>query len=334
MLSFAWIWMFLALPLPFFVRLWSPKSDEKPLSLKIPHFDTVLSAGRSRMGSSTSLMLLTWLIWILLIIATARPIWIERSAEIPATGRDMIVAIDASGSMRHADFAQSSDSRFTIVQDIAGAFIERRTGDRVGLIIFGTQPYLHAPLTFDTKTVAQFLNETVVGMAGQRTAIGDTIAMAVKVLRERPASSRVLVLLTDGANTDGYLDPIQATQLAVRYGVRVYAIGIGQDLELMGSQTSRRGTSGNTNDLEYIAEVTGGAYFHALDPDTLRGVYHQIEQFEPIAIDDRRFLLAKELYFYPLALALTIFLFLVFLRWSGNTELLPKFLRPSQDAIH
>ncbi len=311
MLKFEWIWMFLALPLALLVRLAMPEFESRPMSLRIPHFSSV----RDVSGSSTSLpsavALAMLAAWIFLVAAAARPVWIEHSDDIVATGRDMILAIDASGSMKHTDFAYGQNSRFEAVQEIAGDFLRNRRGDRIGLIIFGTRPYLHAPLTFDTETVAQFLHETQVGFAGQRTAIGDTVGLAVKVLRTRPQSSRVLVLLTDGENTDGQISPRQAAQLARESEVRIYAIGIGDELISKTNPLGQRRVSS----LEHFAEMTEGAYFHASDPDSLRRVYELIDEFEAIDVEDRRFLNSMELYPWPLAIAVALFALAMSLRW-------------------
>ena len=317
MLKFAWIWMFLALPLPLIVRRWYPKFDCKPISLRIPHFTSVLEAGGSGASSARISVLAVALAWIFLIAAASRPTWVELSDNIAASGRDMILAVDASGSMKHNDFTRGQRSRFSAVQEIAGNFVRGRKGDRVGLIVFGTRPYLHAPLTYDTDTVAQFLDETRVGFAGQRTAIGDTIGLAVKVLRDRPQASRVLVILTDGENTDGQISPAQAAQLAQRHDVRVYAIGIGDALS--GSATAY--TQRRIDSLQHIAKETQGSYFHASDPESLAQIYDLIDEFEPIDFDDRRFVASTELYAWPLALALGLFALVIWMRWMPKLKL-------------
>ena len=259
--------------------------------------------------------------WLLLLTAAARPLWLEHSTDFQATGRDLLVAVDISGSMKEKDMTASGQSRFEVVQNIAGEFVKRRHGDRVGLILFGTTPYLHAPLTFDVDTVALFLDESRVGFAGSRTSIGDTIAMAVKVLRDRPATNRILVLLTDGDNTSGHLNLGQAKTLAVEFGVRVYAITIGPQQLLQGSRIDLARGVGTKPVLQEIAEATGGVYYHADDAVKLEEIYQSIDKFEPVEIDDSSLLTATELYPWPLALTALLIALTLFIRSVPLAEL-------------
>lgn len=142
-----------------------------------------------------------------------------------------MLAVDLSGSMEMEDFVVADQvvNRLVATQQVAGQFIERRTGDRVGLILFGEKAYLQAPLTFDRTTVRTLLDEAVIGLAGDKTAIGDAIGLAIKRLRNNPAHQRVLILLTDGANTAGEIPPLQAAELAAQEGLRIHTIGVGAD---------------------------------------------------------------------------------------------------------
>lgn len=306
MLKIAWYWMFALLPLPVLVRMWIPKRKVQERSLKIPFFRAVSGEDLSSGALSKWIVITATVIWILLVLAASRPIWIDEKVEIPVTGRDMLVALDISGSMQQQNFSMDNRSRFETVREMAGEFVSRRVGDRVGLILFGSLPYLYAPLTFDVQTVVNFLEGTHVGFAGQRTAIGDTIGLAVKVLRERSAENRILILLTDGENSAGSVEPLQALQLAVEHGVRIFVIGIGLD-------HSRSGVSSGSyaSVLPQIAESTGGVYFHASDASALKEIYEQIDAYEPIEAEPRIRSRAIELYPWPLALALCGFLLLV-----------------------
>ena len=302
MLDLQWLWVLLILPLPFVVRHFLPKRESRALSLKVPFFREVNDQRFSATAPSTSVLCMTVSIWLLLVIAAARPVWIEESVSVPITGRDLLIALDISGSMQQRGFSTGNESRFSAVQKIAGEFIAKRTGDRVGLILFGSQPYLYAPLSFDLDTVTEFLGHARVGFAGQATAIGDTIGLAVKVLRERSAQNRIMILLTDGDNSAGAIDPLDGMQLALEHGVRIFVIGIGID--------HKRSGGGGQNVLPGIAEKTGGFYFHASDAKALQEIYQIIDQYEPIEADAQTHLVVTELYPWSLALAMLIAAFL------------------------
>ena len=306
MLKFEWLWVLLVLPLPIVVHKLLPKRESRPPSLKVPFFREVSDRRFTVTAPSSAILSLAAVIWVVLVCAAARPVWIEESVQIPTTGRDLLIALDISGSMQQQDFAAENYSRFDAVQAIAGEFVTRRTGDRVGLILFGSQPYLYAPLTFDLDTVRDFLDHARVGFAGQQTAIGDTIGLAVKVLRERSAENRILILLTDGDNSAGAIDPLEGMQLAVEHGVRIFVIGIGVNHSSPEAANRRASYV-----LPQIANATGGIYFHAADAKTLEEIYHAIDQFEPIEAESRSRQLVTELYPWPLAVAmlLTIILF-------------------------
>jgi Ca-activated chloride channel family protein len=213
-------------------------------------------------------------------------------------------------------------SRLTLVKHLLGDFLEGREGDRVGLILFGSQAYLQAPLTFDRRTVRTWLDEARIGIAGKNTAIGDAIGLALKRLRQRPAQSRVLILVTDGANNGGRIDPLTAARLAAEEGVKIYPIGIGADPE----QTGSLGILGVNPSLDLdepalkaIAETTGGRYFRARDGAELQAVKETLDQLEPVEQQPTQARPAQALYSGPLALALILSLLLVVQeRWPNN----------------
>ncbi len=317
MLKFVWIWMLVLLPLPVMVRWLVPKSDQILPSLKAPFLHEVAESGLTADAPSPASIVLAAVLWIALVISSARPVWVHESMEVPISGRDILIALDASGSMDQQDFSESKRSRFEVVRRIAGDFVLRRKGDRVGLILFGDLPYLYAPLTFDVDTVHEFLSTSRTRFAGARTAIGDSIGLAVKVLRDRPAENRILILLTDGENSAGSIEPLQAMQLAVDHGVRIYTIAIGA---LPDAPSTAGGIVGGV--LGRIAVSTGGIYFHASNPRDLERIYDEIDRFEPIEDESARKVIAKELYPWPLTLSLLSLLILVFwnyiLVWLGD----------------
>ncbi len=302
--------MFAALPLPLLIRRFFPKYSDKESSLVVPFFHEVSEQFSKTQSKSILWLSLAILAWISLVLASARPQWIDEKVNVSVTGRDLLIALDISGSMQQMDFSVSNTSRFEAVRQIAGDFMRRREGDRVGLILFGSQPYLYAPLTLDVDTVVEFLNGSQVGFAGQRTAIGDTIGFAVKVLRERPAENRILILLTDGENSAGSLEPLQAMQLAVEHGVRIFVIGIGPNYEP--SQRTNPAFQSRFV-LPTIAESTGGVYFHASNSRMLEDVYKTIDQFEPIEGDEKTRTSVAELYPWPLGFSIFMLAFVILL---------------------
>ena len=301
MFKFQWLFVFLALPLPYLIHRYLPKRESRPPSLKVTFFREVNDRGLAVSAPSRVMISLAALVWVALVCAAARPLWIEENVQVPVTGRDLLIALDISGSMQQQDFSAGNRSRFSAVQEIASEFVARRKGDRVGLILFGSQPYLYTPLTFDLDSVVEFLSHARVGFAGQQTAIGDTIGLAVKVLRERSAENRILILLTDGDNSAGKIEPLEGMQLAVEHGVRIFVIGIGIDHTSAVASNRRR-----TNELPKIAQTTGGVYFHASNAKALEEIYTAIDEFEPIEADSHSRLLVKELYPWPLALAMVL----------------------------
>lgn len=232
MFEFAWPWVFALAPLPWLLRLVLPAADSGEAALKVSFLDELESLA----GRRARARLPAWrqqvrfaLLWFLLLLAAARPQWVGEPLPLPASGRDLLLAVDVSGSMDYRDMRWQDDeiSRLELIKKLFGDFIEDRRGDRVGLILFGSQAYLQAPLTFDRHTVRVWLDEAQIGIAGKNTAIGDAIGLAVKRLRQRPAESRVLVLITDGANTGGQIAPQIAAQLAAEQQVKIYTIGVG-----------------------------------------------------------------------------------------------------------
>ncbi len=310
--QFLWPWMFLLLPLPLLVAWTLPRARSRSqAALRMPFFQAMRGAlimprQRARLWS-----LLAALGWLALVGAAARPQMIGESIQLPLTGRSLMLAVDISGSMLTEDMVigNRTVSRLTAVKAVAGDFIERRKGDRIGLILFGSQAYLQAPLTFDRKTVRTLLDEAQIGLAGKQTAIGDAIGLAIKRLRQQPASNRVLVLLTDGANTAGNVDPLKAADLAAQEGIRIYTIGVGADNSLINTPfgvIQAGGSDLDEDSLKAIAAKTGGEYFRARDVQGLSKIYHLLDRIEPASKDKLSWRPVTELYGWPLAAALLL----------------------------
>ncbi|MCF7979693.1 MAG: VWA domain-containing protein [Chromatiaceae bacterium] len=311
-LALAWPWLLLALPLPWLVRLALPRAEAAaPAAVRVP-FYRLLSQGQTYQEAAPRrwTLLLALLAWLLLVLAAARPQWLGEPVALPMAGRDLMLAVDISGSMTEEDMVIRGQlvDRLMAVKAVAGDFIKRREGDRVGLILFGQQAYMQTPLTFDRSTARTLLFESAVGLAGRETAIGDAIGLAVKRLRDQPTEERVLVLLTDGANTAGSIAPLKAAELASAAGVRVYTIGVGSDpragFGAFGLSMGRNPIDEAT--LSAIAEQTGGRYFRARDVSELQGIYAALDELEPVESDQQTFRPVDELFAWPLGWALLL----------------------------
>lgn len=317
MFQFEWVWLFLFSPLPWVIRLLLPAAETRSAALKIPFYHQWLAAhgGKSQYITNNSpLRYLYYFAWLLLITAAAKPVWIGDPVSLPTTGRDIMLAIDLSGSMEQADFVLNGErvDRLTAVKAVAGDFIVRRKGDRIGLILFGKRAYVQTPLTFDLKTVQFMLNESEIGLAGKETAIGDGIGLAVKRLQERPQESRVLILLTDGANTAGEVEPIKAAELARDAGLKIYTIGVGADSmdvqTFFGTQRFNPSADLDEATLTTIAKTTGGMYFRAKDTLGLENIYAKLDALEPAAQEAETMRPETALYYWPLLVAVCLVL--------------------------
>ncbi len=336
MMTLAWPWALAFVLLPWMVRRWAPPASNSSFrAMKVPHFEDIMTFQSSQLGVTRSKHSpLFWagiFIWSALLLAAARPQWSGDPVGLPTSGRDLMLAVDISGSMKIPDFSVKGQevTRLEVVKAAAGEFIARRTGDRVGLIVFGSQAYVQTPLTFDRDTVKGMLTETEIGLAGQETAIGDAIGLSVKRLKEQPAGSRVLVLLTDGANTAGEVSPTQAAVMAEEQGIRIYAIGVGADrmeiASFFGTQTVNPSRDLDEDTLRQLAQRTGGLYLRAKDKEGLTRVYEELDRLEPATTETELFRPTTEFYIWPLgfALALSCVLAMSFI-WKREWVLRPR----------
>ncbi len=316
MIHFEWPWSALLLPLPLLVRyLLKPIETSHEAALRVPflHQFSQQQDDARHVDIKRGLLWFTIIAWILLVLSAMRPQWLGDFIEIPVSGRDLMLAVDLSGSMEEQDFVVKDQQvdRLTATKWVAGQFIERRVGDQIGLILFGEQAYLQTPLTFDRVTVKTLLYESAIGLAGQSTAIGDAIGLAVKRLRDKEEQSRVLILLTDGANTAGAVEPIDAAELAAREGLKIYTIGIGADemivRSIFGSRRINPSADLDEKTLKAIASKTGGQYFRARDTQQLEEIYAVLDELEPLEKDVQRFRPQSALFYWPLALATLLF---------------------------
>lgn len=320
MFEFVYLWIFFLLPLPLLIRYLLKAKQINYTQVWIP-----LAEGLSEQQSSSPKgylkSIIPWLAWLLLLTALARPVWFGDPIRLQQQSRDMMISLDLSGSMQEVDMPLNGQTvdRLTLLKDLLKTFIEQRQGDRLGLILFADHAYLQTPLTFDLKTIQQMVDESEIGLAGSNTAIGESIAMAIKRFVENKNEQRVLILISDGANNSGSIEPIQAAKQAAKNNITIYTIGIGAE------QMIKRGIFGNQRinpsaDLDEkalteIATLTGGKYFRARNQTELQNIYQTLNQLEPIDSDFIAFRPEKDLFYWPLSTALILLsLFALYLK--------------------
>ncbi|MGL1958515.1 MAG: VWA domain-containing protein [Colwellia sp.] len=313
MISLAWPWLLLLLPLPLFVY-WLPAKNKNKhtTALKMPVLiEAQIVTTQSSKNQKMPLIILS-LCWLLVVLALSRPQWLGEAIDIPTEGREMMIAVDLSGSMQVEDMSLNGRTvnRLDMLKNVLGSFIERRVGDRLGLILFADDAYMQTPMTFDRKTVKQMLDESVLGLVGRKTAIGDAMALAVKRFDAKQESNKVLLLLTDGQNTAGKISPEQALELAVAKNITIYTIGIGADVmlqqSLFGTRRVNPSSELDEQSLANIAEKTGGKYFRAKDSQGMSQIYHLLDQLEPVEQDQQQMRPLSALFYWPLSAALIL----------------------------
>jgi Ca-activated chloride channel family protein len=323
-ISFLWPWALAAFPLPFLLRALLPRARQNNDSaLRVPHLAEYQNLKANGMVNKTTRwpLLLYTLAWLCLLLSASRPQWTGETIELPVSGRDLMLAIDFSKSMdQPIRYNLRSVSRITATKAVASAFIEKRVGDRIGLIIFADQAYVQAPLTFDRTTVNILLQEAFTGLAGQATAIGDAIGLAVKRLSAQQnnlsdssseqsnkniSTEQVLILLTDGVSNRGELTPLKAAEIAAKKGLKIYTIGI----------ASRGSREVDETTLRQVAKMTGGQYFRAYNTSDLVEIYQLLDELEAVEKDVKSYRPIKALFYIPLmaslffAVMLAVFLY-------------------------
>lgn len=319
MLHLIWPWVLIFLPAPFVYRFLRRPEIRNIRALRAPILLEMASHKNSISSSawkSKLVLLILSLCWICALLALARPVYIGEPVVLPANGRDILVAVDISGSMEREDMIirGRAVNRLVAVKAVVGEFVIERKGDRLGLVLFGEKAYLQTPLTFDRETMQTLLREAQIGFAGNGTAIGDAIGLSVKRLQERPIDHRVLILLTDGSNNAGALEPDEATDLAQRAKVKIYTIGIGAEAQeqrgLFGRTTVNPSADLDEETLIKIANRTGGAYFRARNPTELAAIYQNLNALEPIEQNAETIRPIATLFHWPLSIAFLLSLLL------------------------
>jgi len=318
MIELLWPWMLACLPLPLLLRIAFKARERSQAALTVPTlqlFTAVSEATARQQPRQLWRLIVLWVVWALLLLAAARPQWTGDPVTLPTSGRDLMLAVDISGSMATEDMDIKGEyvDRLTVVKAVVAQFVEARKGDRVGLVLFGTNAYLQAPLTFDLTSVNRLLIEAPVGIAGGKTAIGDAIGLAVKRLRMRPQKDKILILLTDGANNVGEVAPEKAAELAAYDEIKIYTIGVGADemrmpgLLGLGRRITNPSADLDEETLTTVADVTGGLYYRAKDTRGLAEIYGLIDELEPIDQDPETYRPTQALYFWPLSAGLALF---------------------------
>ncbi len=304
MYSLAWPWVFVLLPIPLLIYLLPRVKQSILTAIEVPFLKHLVTSVQKH--HSQNWRWLSLLCWLLMLLSASRPQWIGDPIALPVEGRDLMLAIDISGSMEQKDMYINNRAvdRLTAVKKVAGEFINRRVGDRIGLILFGENAYLQAPLTFDRETVTTLLYEAAIGLAGKSTAIGDSIGLAVKKIREIEEGNRVLIVLTDGQNTAGAIEPLKAAELAREEQVKIYTIGVGAESIISNTLFGQRMINPSADldevTLTKIAKITGGQYFRARNSEELEQIYQLLDELEPLTKEEQFYRPTDELFYWPL----------------------------------
>lgn len=311
----AFPWVFYLIPLPLLVYFLIPALRIRSPFLKFPLYADALDYTGEKPRKSAFVKKRGWvkgtllgLCWILLLAALSSPQLVGEPEYQVKTTRSFLIAADISFSMAQKDWEipNGKISRWEGTKTLMQDFIQKRKGDRMGLIFFASNAYIQAPFTTDIQTVSQLVDETDVGMAGQMTHIGKAIAKGLEMFENDTIPSKVLLLLTDGVDSGTDILPNDAANLASKDSVLIYTIGIGNPGD--------NGSDLDENTLQEIAEITGGNYFLARDEEQLSQVYETIDQLEPIEIEEKKARPLTLLYPYPLGLALLIMMILSFVQ--------------------
>jgi Ca-activated chloride channel family protein len=305
-LDFAWPLAFLLLPLPFLAMRFLSPSGEAGGALRVPSTLVAdFADGQAVLSSQKRRLFLSWLLWLALVVAIAGPRTVTTAPAAPASGRDIVLSLDVSGSMERPDFEVGGDKkrRMDVLKDMARAFVLGRAGDRVGLVIFGERAYVAAPLSFDVAAVAKTVDGIDVGLAGRSTAIGEGLGLALKKLSDSTAQAKVVILLSDGAQNAGTVQPGSAAELAKSLDIRVDTIAMGP-LDLGEGERGDEGVDVAT--LSGIASQAGGTAYRVRTTEQLKEVMASIDALETSPSEAPATIVHASLWPFPGALALAV----------------------------
>lgn len=318
MFEFAFIWAWLLLPLPWLVRWVMPAAKDSQIPLALPKAARFISPRQVQQPAMWRMWALPALIWLGLVCALAQPQWVGEPISIAQERREMMIALDLSGSMQADDMTLNGRqaSRLQAAHHILAEFIERRHGDRIGMIVYADDAYVYSPLTNDLNSLAQLAREAQIGLAGQRTALGDAIALSIATLTDLDSEhTPVVVMLTDGMINTGAIEADEALQLARNSDVRIHTIGIGADemvvQGLFGDRRINPSAELDEQFLSAIAHSTGGEYFRARNEEEMRRVYEILDQLEPVLDDNEQLRPRTSWAHWPLSVAFIIFIIML-----------------------
>lgn len=291
------------------------------------HFSSLSSLKYLKGVTELGKMTARWKLWlplvlrtavlVLVIMALARPQQGKKETEVESTGVDIILTLDTSGSMQALDFSIKGKpvTRLDAIKDVAGAFIEKRAGDRMGMVVFGNEAFTQAPLTLDHALLIKLLNGLEIGMAGDNTAIGQALAVSVERIKDIKAKSKIIILMTDGRNNSGEIAPDKAAEIAETFGVKVYTIGIGTNGPVpfvidtpFGKRVVHQRVDLDENTLKAIAAITGARYFRATDTAELAKIYGEIDKLEKTEVKVKEYMEYEERFHWFLLPALLLLL--------------------------
>jgi Ca-activated chloride channel homolog len=316
-------WALLLLAVPVVVYALLPACKERQAALRVPFFEEV-AAGLGKRPQPGAVVrtkaLLEWLlapvVFLLLVAAAARPELVEPPLHRKESARELLLAVDISGSMSTSDFTDPQGrriERLDALKLVLRDFVARRKGDRIGLLVFGDAPYLQAPFTLDHDLCLELLGEVQVGMAGQRTMLGDAVGLAIKLFEGSKARQKVVILLTDGNDTGSKVPPAKAAEIAHGHGITIHTVGIG-DPATKGADLVDTGT------LKGMADATGGSAFMALNREELFGIYRKLDEIEKVDLQAATSRPRRPLFQWPLGAA-ALLLVAFYLVMAGGSVL-------------
>lgn len=300
--------MLLLLPAPLLFRT----AQQGRKSLRIPaDLESAFNALKSgSQGSLNANIAALWLAWCLLLLTLSQPWMPGRSSVQPVSGRALAITVDVSASMEREDFSLNGveQDRLSVVKEVAHDFVSARAGDRLSLVLYGKEAFIASPLTFDLNALSSILDSAGIGMAGRSTAIGDAIGLAIQTLRDDPADSKAIILLSDGTNNAGSVEPESAAELALSLNIRIHTIALGSEDGVITGYNTAQSADLDEQTLQSVSQIAGGQFFRARTLDDLKSVYAAIDTLETADVDAPPVVLRRDLRLWPLAALLIVLL--------------------------
>ncbi|MFW2373831.1 MAG: VWA domain-containing protein [Gammaproteobacteria bacterium] len=304
MLSLSYPWLLLLLLLPPLLRYLAPPYRQSQPAIRVPWFQRMANAlgkqpAQGAVVADTKVIehVFVAVLWLLLVLALARPHYLEQPLSQVIPTRDLMLLVDLSGSMKTQDFSNPQGQtldRLSAVKQVLDDFLTRRQGDRVGLIVFGNAAFVQVPFTQDLEASRILLQETAVRMAGPRTAFGDAIGLAITLFERSEVEHRVIIALTDGNDTGSKVPPAEAAKIARDNDITIYVVGVG-DPQASGEEKL------DQDALTQVASITGGRYFHAADGKQLQSIYSELDSIDTREVEVKTHRPRRDLFHWPLA---------------------------------